>query len=64
MARPVGWGSVSTLEIRPLGPGDDIDVQSDLAERAFGLMSQDDRDFWRRRSEGMIAAGRFTPADE
>jgi predicted acetyltransferase len=48
---------VSTLEIRPLRPDDDIDVQVGLSERAFGLMSPGARENWRRSKEAIVAAG-------
>jgi predicted acetyltransferase len=41
-----------------LRPGDDIDAQLDLAERAFGVKSADERDRWRETVSGLIARGR------
>jgi predicted acetyltransferase len=46
------------LQIRVLRPGDDLDAQLDLAERAFGTKGADDRDRWREATSGFIAEGR------
>jgi predicted acetyltransferase len=45
-------------EIRVLGPGDDLDAQLDLAERAFGSMSPDERDRWRDTVSGLLVQRR------
>ena len=59
---PVGWGSVSKMEIRPLSLDDDLDAQLDLSERAFGVMSPADREVWRHFTQMRVAAGRFLGA--
>ncbi len=48
----------SEIEIRAVRPGDDINAQLDLAERAFGVKSADERDRWRQKVSGLIAQGR------
>src|SRR5260370_4127102 len=48
----------SGIEIRALRPGDDIDAQFDLAERAFGVKSAAERDRWRETGSGVIGGGR------
>jgi predicted acetyltransferase len=55
------------VEVRLVVPGDDLDAQVDLAERAFGIKSAADRDRWleimsyliaRRRCLGAFVGGR------
>ncbi len=46
------------LQIRVLRPGDDIDAQLDLAERAFGTKGAEERDRWRETTSGLMAGGR------
>lgn len=36
---------MTDVEIRPLGPDDDLDAQIDLGERAFGVMSATEREY-------------------
>ncbi|MDQ2810733.1 MAG: GNAT family N-acetyltransferase [Actinomycetota bacterium] len=48
----------SELEIRLVLPGDDIDAQLDLAERAFGVKSPGERNLWRETAAGLIAQRR------
>jgi predicted N-acetyltransferase YhbS len=50
------------LEIRPLRPGDDPDVQLDLSERAFGPGSAADRDRRVLSLSRLIADGRYLGA--
>jgi predicted acetyltransferase len=39
-------------------PGDDMDAQLDLAERAFGVKSQPEREQWRQSVADLVAHGR------
>jgi len=48
----------SGIEIRLVLPGDDMDAQLDLAERAFGAKSPGERDRWRETAAGLIAQRR------
>jgi predicted acetyltransferase len=48
----------ASLQIRPLGPGDDPDAQLDLAERAFGAGPPAQRDRWLLSFPERAAAGR------
>src|SRR6266705_3528335 len=50
------------LEIRPLWPGDDLDAQLDLSERAFGPGSAADRDRRVLSLSRLIAGGRYLGA--
>jgi len=50
------------LEIRPLRPGDDLDAQLDLSERAFGPGSSADRDRRIRSLSRLVAGGRYLGA--
>jgi GNAT superfamily N-acetyltransferase len=50
------------LEIRPLRPGDDLDAQLDLSERAFGPGSAADRDRRVLSLSRLIAGGRYLGA--
>jgi predicted acetyltransferase len=43
------------IEVRVVLPGDDIDAQLDLSERAFGPMDATRRDQWRETVAGLIA---------
>lgn len=45
----------SGIEIRLVVPGDDLDAQLDLAERAFGAKSPADRVLWRQVTSRLIA---------
>jgi predicted acetyltransferase len=46
------------IEVRVVLPGDDIDAQLDLSERAFGAMDAAERDRWREAVAGVIAERR------
>jgi predicted acetyltransferase len=46
------------IEVRVVLPGDDIDAQLDLSERAFGPMDAAQRDQWRETVAGLIAERR------
>jgi predicted acetyltransferase len=48
---------VTNYQIRPLTGDDDLDDQRDLADRAFGVPSADDRAFWIRLMRPLIAGG-------
>ncbi len=50
--------SLPEQEIRGLRPGDDVDAQLDLAERAFGTIGADARERSRQRISRHIAEGR------
>jgi predicted acetyltransferase len=50
------------LEIRPLRPGDDIDAELDLSERAFGIRHAADRDGRRQAAAALIEQGRVIGA--
>jgi len=54
----VGTFGTYGAEIRALHPGDDLDAQIDLAERAFGIRPPAVRESWRRELSVLIAAGR------
>jgi predicted acetyltransferase len=45
----------SEVEVRLVVPGDDLDAQLDLAERAFGVKNAGDRDRWRETVSALIA---------
>jgi predicted acetyltransferase len=45
-------------EVRVLVPGDDMDAQLDLAERAFGVKSPADRDRWRQTLSWLVSQRR------
>src|SRR5919201_5093551 len=62
LARAVGWGTVTKVEIRPLTADDDLDEQRDLSERAFGVMSAAEREDWRRSASLRVAGGQFLGA--
>jgi predicted acetyltransferase len=53
---------VTDVEIRPLGPDDDLDAQADLSERAFGKMSPSERDDFKRAQAGRVRGGAFLGA--
>jgi predicted acetyltransferase len=46
------------VEVRVVLPGDDMDAQLDLAERAFGTKGPDERDRWREAMSWLIAQRR------
>jgi predicted acetyltransferase len=46
------------IEVRVVLPGDDLDAQLDLSERAFGPVDAAGRDRWREAVAGIIAARR------
>jgi predicted acetyltransferase len=46
------------IEVRVVLPGDDIDAQLDLTERAFGSKGAAERDRWRETVAGLIAQRR------
>jgi hypothetical protein len=48
----------SGIDIRVVRPDDDLDTQLDLAGRAFGLKSADERERWLQTVSGLIAQGR------
>jgi predicted acetyltransferase len=48
----------SEINIRLVLPGDDLDAQLDLAERAFGVKGPKERDDWRQTASGLIAQRR------
>jgi predicted acetyltransferase len=48
---------VTNVEIRPLGPDDDLDAQIDLGERAFGPMTQAGREQWRKVAAACVRHG-------
>jgi predicted acetyltransferase len=50
---------VTSLEIRPLTAGDDLDAQRDLGERAFGPMPPAYRERWRQMYLPAIEEGRY-----
>jgi predicted acetyltransferase len=50
------------MEIRPLGPDDDMDAQADLGERAFGVMTAAERERWKRSAADRISQGAFLGA--
>ncbi|MBO0802809.1 MAG: GNAT family N-acetyltransferase [Nocardiopsaceae bacterium] len=53
---------MTEVEIRPLGPDDDMDAQLDLVERVFGVVSAAERENRKRRVAENIAQGRFLGA--
>jgi predicted acetyltransferase len=53
---------VTDVEIRPLRPGDDMDAQADLSERAFGKMSESERGSFKRSHAGRVNGGAFLGA--
>jgi predicted acetyltransferase len=53
---------VSFVEIRPLGPDDDMGAQVDLGQRAFGLMSPRQRESWTYVASLRIRQGMFLGA--
>jgi GNAT superfamily N-acetyltransferase len=48
--------------IRPVRPGDDLDAQLDLGERAFGVRDAAERDRWLRSAADLVAEGRVLGA--
>jgi predicted acetyltransferase len=53
---------VTDVEIRPLGPDDDIDAQVDLGQRAFGAASTGLWDDWRQGAAVNVSDGAFLGA--
>lgn len=53
---------VTDVEIRPLGPDDDMDAQADLSERAFGKLSAQEREAFKRSHAGRVNSGAFLGA--
>jgi predicted acetyltransferase len=53
---------VTDVEIRPLGPDDDMDAQADLSERAFGQMSPSEREEFKAFNIGRVRGGAFLGA--
>lgn len=53
---------MTDVEIRPLGPDDDLDAQRDLSERAFGVMTAAERENWKRTAAAHVARGGFLGA--
>jgi predicted acetyltransferase len=53
---------VTDVEIRPVGPDDDMDAQADLSERAFGKMSPSEREEFKSANIGRVRAGAFLGA--
>jgi predicted acetyltransferase len=53
---------VSFVEIRPLGPDDDMGAQVDLGQRAFGLMSPRQRESWAYVASLRVRQGMFVGA--
>ena len=47
----------AAVQIRLLGPDDDLDAQLELSERSFGPKSPDVRDFWRQNVARLVAQG-------
>jgi predicted acetyltransferase len=47
----------TAVQIRVLGPGDDLDAQLELNERSFGPKSPDVRDHWRQSVARLVAQG-------
>lgn len=58
----VGWLFVTDLEIRPLGPDDDLDAQLDLSQQAFGVVPAAEREDWKQRAAAKVGAGQFLGA--
>jgi hypothetical protein len=50
------------MEIRPLGPDDDLDAQRDLSERAFGVKAAAERESWKRAAAVHVGQGTFLGA--
>src|SRR5215469_5567362 len=50
------------VEIRPLGPDDDMGAQVDLSQRAFGLMSPRQRESWTYVASLRVRQGMFLGA--
>jgi len=55
---------VTDVEIRPLGPDDDMDAQLDLGQRAFGVYSPAQRDSWAFVAGIRVRQGLFLGAFE
>ena len=53
---------MTDVEIRPLGPDDDLDAQVDLGKRAFGSGTPAEWVDWRARASVLIGQGRFLGA--
>jgi hypothetical protein len=53
---------VTDVEIRPVGPDDDMDAQADLSERAFGKMSPSEREDFKTFNIGRVRGGAFLGA--
>jgi predicted acetyltransferase len=53
---------VTNVEIRPLGPDDDMDAQVDLGQRAFGTGRPDEWESWRQIAALSISQGTFLGA--
>jgi predicted acetyltransferase len=53
---------VTDVDIRPLGPGDDMAAQADLSERAFGHMTERERERFARENGRRIRDGAYLGA--
>jgi predicted acetyltransferase len=53
---------VTDVEIRPLGPDDDMDAQVDLGQRAYGAATPDVWEAWRKSAAAVVSDGAFLGA--
>src|ERR1700691_5400779 len=58
----LGWAIVTDVEIRPLGPDDDMDAQVDLGQRAYGAATPDVWEAWRKSAAAVVSDGAFLGA--
>ncbi|MBO0821781.1 MAG: GNAT family N-acetyltransferase, partial [Nocardiopsaceae bacterium] len=53
---------MTDVEIRPLGPDDDLEAQADLGEQAFGGKPAAERERWMRAAAAQVSRGAFLGA--